>query len=204
MSNVLKLAITGTIGSGKSVVSRIFGILGVPVYDCDSRAKMLMVKDKAIVKSLKRMFGEECYDEDGMLNRNYLASCIFLDKENVKRVNALVHPVVKKDFERWALEQNSDVVAVETAILYESGMIDAVDKVLVVWADKDTAIRRTMERSGMSRTQVENRMNNQMSPDELLLLSDYSIYNDGAAPVLPEVISLLNQLKSISNFAVSD
>lgn len=204
MSNVLKLAITGTIGSGKSVVSRMFGILGVPVYDCDSRAKKLMVEDKAIVKSLKRMFGEECYAEDGSLNRNYLASCIFLDKENVKRVNALVHPVVKKDFERWALEQDCSVVAVETAILYESGMIDAIDKVLVVWADKETAIRRTVGRSGMSRSQVESRLNNQMSSDELLLLSDYSIYNDGDEPVLPEVISLLNQLKNISNFEVSD
>ena len=204
MSKVLKLAITGTIGSGKSVVSRMFGILGVPVYDCDSRAKQLMVSDKVIVKSLKRMFGEECYGEDGSLNRNYLASCIFIDKDNVKRVNALVHPVVKRDFERWALEQKSGVVAVETAILYESGMIDAIDKVLVVWADKETAIKRTMGRSGMSRSQVESRLNNQMCADELLLLSDYSIYNDGDEPVLPQVISLLDQLKSISNFAVSD
>lgn len=204
MSNVVKLAITGTIGSGKSVVSRIFSILGIPVYDCDSRAKMLMAKDKAIIKSLKRMFGEECYSEDGSLNRSYLASCIFIDKANVKRVNALVHPVVKKDFERWAVEQNSPVVAVETAILYESGVIDSVDKVLVVWADKETAVKRTIERSGMSRSQVESRLNNQMSPDDLLLLSDYSIYNDGDEPVLPQVIELLNQLKSISNFAVSD
>ena len=204
MSNVLKLAITGTIGSGKSVVSRMFGILGVPVYDCDSRAKMLMVKDRAIVKSLKRMFGEECYNEDGSLNRSYLASRIFIDRENVRRVNALVHPVVKKDFEHWAVEQNTPVVAVETAILYESGVIDSVDKVLVVWADKETAVKRTILRSGMSRSQVESRLNNQMSPDELLLLSDYSIYNDGDEPVLPQVIYLLNQLKSISNFAVSD
>ena len=115
-----------------------------------------------------------------------------------------MHPVVKKDFERWAVEQNSPVVAVETAILYESGVIDSVDKVLVVWADKETAVKRTIERSGMSRSQVESRLNNQMSPDDLLLLSDYSIYNDGDESVLPQVIELLNQLKSISNFAVSD
>ena len=112
--------------------------------------------------------------------------------------------MVKRDFERWALEQNSGVVAVETAILYESGMIDAIDRVLVVWADRETAVRRTMGRSGMSRSQVESRLKNQMCADELLLLSDYSIYNDGDEPVLPQVISLLDQLKSISNFAVSD
>lgn len=146
------------------------------------------------------MFGSECYMADGALDRNYLASRIFIDRDNVKRVNALVHPVVKSDFENWALEQAAPVVAVETAILYESGVIDSVDKVLVVWCDKETAITRTMARSGMSRAQVESRMKNQMQPDELLLLSDYSLYNDGDSPMLPELIELVDELKNISFF----
>ena len=181
MSGTIKLAITGCIGSGKSVVSRMMNVLGVPVYDCDSNAKRLMTEDAFIISELKRMFGEECYDDDGTLNRRYVASRIFTDKGNINRVNALVHPVVKRDFEEWATRQNSNVVAVETAILYESGMVESVDKVLVVWAEKETAIERTMERSGMNRVQVENRMNNQMGVDELLLMSDYSLYNDGMA-----------------------
>mgnify|MGYP003288989373 FL=1 len=188
------LAVTGTIGSGKSVVARIMEIMGVPVYDCDSRAKSLMVDNAVVVKELKRMFGSECYDVDGSLNRKYLASRIFVDDANVKRVNALVHPVVKEDFIRWAYAQTEPVVAVETALLYESGMIDVVDKVLAVWTDKETAITRTMSRSGMSRSQVLSRMQKQMSADELLLLSDFSIYNSGEKPVLPAVVSLLAEL----------
>lgn len=188
------LAVTGTIGSGKSVVARIMEIMGVPVYDCDSRAKSLMVDNAVVVKELKRMFGSECYDVDGSLNRKYLASRIFVDDANVKRVNALVHPVVKDDFTRWVSAQTVPVVAVETALLYESGMIDVVDKVLAVWTDKETAITRTMSRSGMSRSQVLSRMQKQMSADELLLLSDFSIYNSGEKPVLPAVVSLLAEL----------
>lgn len=188
------LAVTGTIGSGKSVVARIMEIMGVPVYECDSRAKSLMVDNAVVVKELKRMFGSECYDVDGSLNRKYLASRIFVDDANVKRVNALVHPVVKDDFTRWVSAQTVPVVAVETALLYESGMIEVVDKVLAVWTDKETAITRTMNRSGMSRSQVLSRMQKQMSADELLLLSDFSIYNSGEKPVLPAVVSLLAEL----------
>lgn len=197
MENSIKLAITGTIGSGKSVVSRIMEIMGVPVYDCDTRAKEMMTGDAVIVAQLKRMFGDDCYNDDGTLNRQYLASCIFTDSDNIKRVNALVHPAVCRDFEQWALAQECRVVAVETALLHESGMISYVDKVLAVWADKETAITRTMQRSGMSRRQVESRLLKQMSADELLLLSDYSICNDSDSPLLPAVTKLLDELKAM-------
>ncbi|MBR5477579.1 MAG: dephospho-CoA kinase [Bacteroidaceae bacterium] len=195
MGNCIKLAITGGIGSGKSVVSHIMEIMGVPVYDCDRRAKELMVTDVHIVKGLTRMFGSECYNEDGTLNRGYVASRIFTDDDNIKRVNALVHPIVKKNFERWAASMTVPVVAVETAVLYESGIIESVDKVLVVWADKETCIRRTIKRSGMSRNQVVSRMQKQMSSDELLLLSDYSLYNDGEEPLLKATGALLDELR---------
>ena len=195
MGDCIKLAITGGIGCGKSVVSHIMDVMGVPVYDCDRRAKEIMVTDASIVKGLKRMFGDSCYNDDGTLNRHFIASRIFTDDNNIERVNSLVHPAVKKDFEKWAAGKGCPVVAVETAVLYESGMIESVDKVLVVWADKETAIRRTMKRSGMSRNQVLSRMQKQVSSDELLLLTDYSIYNDGDTPLLPEVVSLLDELK---------
>ena len=146
------------------------------------------------------MFGSECYNDDGTLNRAFLASRIFIDRENVKRVNALVHPVVREDFECWAAGQDTELVVVETAILYESGMIDSVDKALVVWCDKETAIARTIGRSGMSRAQVESRMQNQMLTDELLLLSDYSIYNGGNNSLFEELFELFEQLKNISCF----
>lgn len=195
---MVKLAVVGGIGSGKSVVSRMLGIMGVPVYDCDSRAKELMVSNPYIVKELKRMFGDECYAADGGLDRKYLASRIFVDEKNTKRVNALVHPVVKSDFSSWANAQKAPVVAVETALLYESGMVDVVDKVLLVWTEKETAIRRTMQRSGMTREQVLNRMQKQMPTDDLLLLTDYSIYNGGDNAVMPDVVELLEELKELA------
>lgn len=191
---MIVLAVVGGIGSGKSVVSRMLEIMGVPVYDCDSRAKELMVKDPVIIKELKRMFGDECYDAAGELDRKYLASRIFVDERNTKRVNALVHPAVKSDFCAWVQQQSVPVVAVETALLYESGMEDVVDRVLVVWTDAETAITRTMKRSGMTRTQVLNRMMKQMTADDLLLLSDYSIYNGGNNAILPDVVMLLDEL----------
>ncbi|MBQ8542060.1 MAG: dephospho-CoA kinase [Bacteroidaceae bacterium] len=190
----LRLAITGNIGCGKSVVSRMLSIMGVPVYDCDSRAKSLMQSDEAIKRSLVRMFGEECYNADGSLNREHLAGCIFIDRDNVKRVNALVHPRVKEDFAAWASAEKSDVVAVESAILYESGMIDVVDKVLLVWADEETAIKRVTGSRKMSRQQVVSRLQNQMSADELLILSDYSLRNDDDTPILPQLIEIMEQL----------
>lgn len=196
MESCIKLAITGGIGSGKSVVSHIIQIMGIPVYDCDSRAKELMVVDKELVKGLTRMFGEECYNTDGSLNRPFLAARIFTDDDNIKRVNALVHPAVIRDFKEWANNSNSEVVAVESAVLYESGLVDCVDKVLVVWSDKETAVKRTMQRSGMSRDQVLSRMQKQISSDELLLLADYSIYNDSEEPLLPAVESLLNEIRA--------
>lgn len=195
MSGVLKLAITGNMGSGKSVVSRMLEIMGVPVYDCDSRAKALMQHDALMVKALKRMFGEECYNSDGSLNRPWLAAQIFTDKENVARVNALVHPRVKEDFLLWAESAGSDIVAVESAILYESGMAETVDKVLLVWADKETAVQRVMRRGGLAREQVLSRLQNQMSVDELLLLSDYAVRNDGESAVLPQLMEIVNGLR---------
>lgn len=193
--NKTRLVITGNIGCGKSVVSRMLSIMGVPVYDCDSRAKMLMQSDEYIKRSLVRMFGEECYSADGSLNRAHLASCIFIDRENVKRVNELVHPRVKEDFVAWAEAETSDVVAVETAILYESGMIDVVDKVLLVWADEETAIKRVTAGRGMSRQQVISRLQNQMSADDMLILSDYSLRNDSSTPILPQLIEIMGQLQ---------
>lgn len=194
MSKV-RLAITGNMGSGKSVVSRMLSTMGVPVYDCDSRAKSLMQSDAAIKRALVRMFGDECYNADGTLNRSYLAERIFIDRENVQRVNAVVHPRVKEDFVSWADAADCDIVAVETAILYESGMIDVVDKVLLVWADEETSIARVTSSRGMSRRQVVSRLQNQMPVDDMLLLSDFSLLNNGDTPIMPQLIDIIAQMR---------
>ncbi len=192
--NKIKLAVTGGIGSGKSVVCHLLQVLGVPVYDCDARAKELMLSDDYLRRGLERMFGSECFTDEGKLNRKWLAERIFMDKDALRRMNELVHPCVKRDFQEWAERQNTEIVAVESAILYESGLFEVVDKVMLVWADTETCINRINKRNGMTRTQILNRMANQMSVDELLVLADYSILNDGDTPVLPELMDILNEL----------
>lgn len=188
----MKLAITGGIGSGKSVVSHILEIMGVPVYNCDTKAKMLMETDSFIRQGLVRMFGEECYDVQGHINSKWLAARIFVDKDAIKRVNDLVHPRVKADFLEWADKQQVPIVGVETAILFESGLHEVVDKAILVWAATETCIKRVEGRNGMTRMQVQNRINNQMSVDELLLLCDYSIYNDENLAVMPQLLEIIN------------
>lgn len=190
----MKIAITGGIGSGKSVVARMLTVMGVPVYDCDSKARYLMENDLYIRQTLTRMFGEECYDVQGKINRKWLASHIFIDKDAIKRVNDLVHPRVKADFLSWAAERPENIVAVETAILFESGINEVVDKTLLVWAGAETCIKRVEQRSGMTRQQVLSRISNQMSVDELLLLCDYSIYNDETSAVMPQLLEVLEEL----------
>ena len=191
----VRIAVTGGIGSGKSVVSKLLSIMGIPVYDCDSRAKQLMESDMLIRQGLIRMFGEECYDVAGKLNRKWLASRIFVDKSAIERVNDLVHPRVKEDFSLWAERQQFSMVAVETAILFESGMNEVVDRVLLVWADVETCISRVEGRDGMNRQGVLSRMNNQMPLDDLLLLCDYAVHNDGKESVIPQVQEFLQLLK---------
>lgn len=193
MSKV-KLAITGGIGSGKSVVSHILETMGFPVYNCDERAKALMENDSFIRQGLVRMFGEECYDVQGHINRKWLAARIFVDKDAIRRVNDLVHPRVKSDFLEWADKQQAAIVGVETAILFESGLRDAVDKVVLVWAATETCIKRVEGRNGMTRMQVQSRINNQMSVDELLLLCDYSVYNDDNSAVMPQLLEIIDSI----------
>ena len=191
-----RLAITGNMGSGKSVVSRMLEIMGIPVYNCDNRAKELMRNDKGLKKNIVRMFGEDSYTMEGELNKEWLAARIFTDKDNISRMNALVHPCVKADYANWANEAESDIVAVESAILYESGMIEMVDKVLLVWADEETAVARVVKRGGLTRQQVQSRLHNQMSADDLLLLSDYSLRNDGVNPIMPKLVDIVADLRN--------
>ena len=197
MSKTFRIAVTGGIGSGKSVVSHLLSIMGIPVDDCDGRAKMLMESDGCIRQGLVRMFGEECYDVAGRLNRSWLASRIFVDKDAIERVNDLVHPRVVSDFDLWAEQQGVPIVAVETAILFESGLNEVVDRVLLVWANAETCIKRVEARNGMTRQNVQNRMNNQMPLDDLLLLCDYAVHNDGDDAVFPQVMEFVDAMKKV-------
>lgn len=161
-----KIGITGGIGSGKSTVCRMFCEHGIAVYDSDSRAKKLMQESGAIRQQLIEVFGEECYNAEG-LNRPYLARCVFGDKDALQRLNSIVHPAVRADFRRWADEQQSAYVILESAILFEAGFETEVDSTLAVLAPKSMRLERTMQRDGVTREEVEQRMEHQMSDEEL-------------------------------------
>ncbi len=160
---MIKLAITGGIGSGKSYVARQMSqLLGIPVYDSDANAKRLNEESPQIRQGLMDMVGSEVYDANGHLNKAILASFLFASEENARKVNALVHPVVKEDFLRWASRQTAQVVAIETALLAESGIDLVVDKIIRVDAPLETRIQRAMQRDGATREQVLARMERQI------------------------------------------
>lgn len=171
-----KVGVTGGIGSGKSVVCRMLKERGAEVYNSDIRAKELMASDETLRRELTERFGEQTY-VDGQLNRAYLAERVFGNKEELATLNAIVHPCVLRDFEQWAAEQQSEYVVIESAILFEAGIDQIVDVVVAVMAPEDLRIERTIERDGLSREQVEERMRNQLSDDERCARSKYAVVN---------------------------
>ena len=171
-----KVGITGGIGSGKSTVCAILAEFGVAVYDSDSRAKRLMNEDNTLRERLAERFGSEVYCAEG-LNRRYLAERVFGDPEELKALNAIVHPAVMDDFDRWALEQEGSYVVLESAILFEASLDRRVDVSVAVMAPEELRIERAMQRDGAQREQIVARMNNQISDQERVERAKYTIVN---------------------------
>lgn len=160
------LGITGGIGSGKSYISSLLHKqMNVPVYDCDTEAKRLICEDDTIRQKLTELAGASVY-RNGELQKNVLADYLFASQQHVQQVNAIVHPAVRKDIGKWVKQQDSPVVAVESAILYESGFDTLVDKVLFVKAPLELRIQRSMKRDGSTREQVEARIGMQQSEQQ--------------------------------------
>ena len=195
---MIKVAICGGIGSGKSTVCRMFAERGVALYDSDSRAKALMNESAELRKALVAEFGEECY-ADGALNRSYLASRVFGSEEQLAKLNSSVHPAVKADFLRWAEEQEGDFCILESAILFESGFDAVVDKTVAVLAPLPLRIERAMARDGASREQIEARVKAQMSDDELVARADFTIVNIHLEDVEKDVAELAYRFKMMRN-----
>lgn len=191
---MLRIGITGGIGSGKSVVARVFAALGVPVYDSDSRAKHVMANDLVLRAQLQEAFGAEAYDAAGQLNRPHLARVAFGDAVQLARLNALVHPRVGEDFATWATAQAAagyPYVLKEAALLYESGSYRGLDGIITVWAPAGVRAARVLRRdSHRSAADVQAIMDKQLSEEEKLARADYVVYNDDSQLVLPQVLAL--------------
>lgn len=174
---MIKIGITGGIGSGKSYICDKFRKEGYPVYDCDKEAKRLMVEDKFIISQIKKLVGYEAYLPDGTLNIQLLAKYLFQSSENQARLNLIVHPAVKSDFEKWVSLQTSEKVFMESAILFESGFRDVVDLVGFVSAPLETRIQRIMKRDHATREHAIQWISKQMPDEEKRKLADFVIEN---------------------------
>lgn len=173
---MITIGLTGGIGSGKSTVASMFKDLGVPVYDSDQRAKHLMNSSKAIHDQLVELLGEEAF-LDGKLNRAFIASKVFNDKNLLAKLNDIVHPVVREDFVAWAKNQNARYVIQETALLFENKSQALYDEVILVTAPKEVRIGRVLARDNTTRAQVEARMDNQLEDKIKLELANFVIEN---------------------------
>lgn len=188
-----KVGITGGIGSGKSSVCKMLASRGVPIYDSDSRAKQLMTTDEELMGHIAQCFGADVY-ADGVLNRKVLAARVFSDKEALAELNSMVHPAVMRDFERWAEEQQTTYVVMESAIIFEAGLDDRLDAVVAVMAPRSLRLERAMQRDKASREQIEERMRVQLSDDELARRAKYAIVNISLDELDEEVEQLHRRL----------
>lgn len=170
------VGLTGGIGSGKSTVARMFAAHGVPTYDSDREAKVLMNTDENLIDSISSLFGTEAY-ESGHLNRAYIASRVFKDKPLLQKLNNLVHPAVRLHFSTWAKEQDFKYVIQETALIFENQMQDLYDEIILVTAPIEIRIERIISRDEIDRSSILERMSNQLDDDEKVHLSDYVIEN---------------------------
>lgn len=184
------IGITGGIGSGKSVVCRLLKTLNYPVYDSDEQAKILMKESPAIISQLTSLIGEDAYI-GGEINKPKISSFIFSSEYNLSRVNSIVHPEVCAHFDKWRLSQSSEVVFVESAILYESGLSGMVDEVWCVVADEEERIKRVMKRNAIGRQDVVARINSQISDNERIKKADVVIDNSGNISLIRQIIKIL-------------
>lgn len=186
---MVTIGITGGIGSGKSLISRILKIWGYPIYDTDIEAKKLMDNSDEVKNRLVALLGN-IYNNTG-LDRSRMASIIFNDQIKLKKVNAIVHPAVRSDFSIWVQKQNTDVAFVESAILYEAGFDKNVTFVWNVSAPLEMRVMRVMKRNNCTREEVLARISKQTSDNERNEKSNDIIYNDGIQPVIPQLRTLL-------------
>ena len=189
MSSTRLIAITGGIGSGKSVISDILRAMGHKVYDCDTRAKALMDTDESIKDDLINLISIDAVRSDRTIDRKLLSEIVFNDPDALSRLNSIVHKAVRADLRRW--RDTSSHRTVETAILYASRLDREVDEVWEVTAPTELRVQRVMKRNSMSREQVLARISSQSTTAAQLHPLTKSIVNDGVEPVLPQILSLL-------------
>lgn len=192
---MLKVGITGGIGSGKTTVCQIFETLGIPVYYADDRAKWLMEHDPAVKDGIIGLFGPQAYGHSGKLHRKHIAEIAFHDPSVLAKLNAIVHPAVWKDGEDWNQNQSGVPYTLkEAALLYESGGSQWLDFIIVVSAPEAIRVNRVVQRDQSTKEEVLARISRQMPEEEKVRMADFVILNDGQQALIPQVLSIHQQL----------
>ncbi|MBC7382157.1 MAG: dephospho-CoA kinase [Bacteroidia bacterium] len=186
---ILKVGITGGIGSGKSTVAKIFEVLGIPVFYADDAAKELMNKDETLKQELIKEFGNELYS-NGALNRSYLSSLVFSDPKKLTLLNAIVHPVTIANAEKWMQQQTTHYAIKEAALIFESDAHKQLDKVIGVFAPTPLRLQRVRQRDNISEDAIVARMNKQMEEETKMKLCDYVITNNDLELIIPQVLKI--------------
>lgn len=195
---MLKIGLTGGIGSGKTTVARVFETLGVPVYYADKRTRELMNKNSTVKENILAHFGAESYTNNE-LDRKYLASIVFNNKEKLELLNSITHPFTIKDAEEWLQQQKTPYAIKEAALLFESGANEHLDQVVGVYAPQYIRVKRVMERDGLPAEEVMKRIGRQIDEDTKMKLCDHVITNNELEPVIPQVIKLHEHFLAMSH-----
>lgn len=197
---MVKIGITGNIGSGKSTVCSIFEQFGWPIYDSDERAKWLMNNQIYLKNLIIDLLGTESYYNNGTINKEHIAKTIFNNSELLRKLNNIVHPAVKEDFKKWCSKNKEKKYLVkESALIYEAQLQKDLDLVVVVSSSSNVSIDRVMLRDSLSRNQVLEKIKNQMPSEEKNKLADFVIFNDNPNDFLKNTLAVYRQIKTIYN-----
>jgi dephospho-CoA kinase len=196
---MVKVGLTGGIGSGKTTVSNFLLEYGIPVYNSDSQGKKLMNTNLELINDIVKIFGESVYN-NGILNTNLLSSIVFSDPEKIKQLNNLVHPKVAEDFNQWVEKNNNQPILIkEAAILIESGAYLNMDKIILVISKKSNRINRVSKRDNSDFESIEKRINFQLTDDEKIQYADYIIENNSSLDDLKnEVLRVINEINKVN------
>jgi dephospho-CoA kinase len=195
---MLRIGITGGMGSGKTTVCHIFETLGVPVYYADDRGKYLLQHNEKVKKQVREAFGTGIYNEKEEFDRVAMAAMVFSDSAKLRTLESIVHPAVQQDFEEWANEQSAAYILKEAALLFESGSYKALDKIIMVYAPVDIRVQRVVRRDKSTPEKVMDRINKQWADEKKKELADYIIFNDDSQALLPQVMQLHETLTALA------
>ena len=194
----LRIGITGGMGAGKSTICKIFGQLGVSIYDADSRAKFIMSNNQELKKAITENFGWDAYTRKDELNREYLAKVVFNNEEKLELLNNLVHPAVKNYYEQWAQDHRDEPYSLkEAALLFESMSYKTLHKVIVIASPIETRIERIMKRDHVKREDILKRIQNQSTDRERMNKADWVIYNDGVRSLIEQTLEVHHKILAI-------